>query len=74
MKSKVLCSDCENDATALFHFRNEGASLTQFRHVPRCDLHSLKDHPQAASCACVGTWDELMKGDLDQGHSRTTTA
>lgn len=70
----MLCTDCDKDATVLFHFRNEGASLNDFKHIPRCDRHSLKDHPQAASCACVGTWDELIKSDRDQGRSRTTTA
>jgi hypothetical protein len=57
----------------MFHFRNENASLKDFKHVPRCDLHSLKGHPQAAACVCVGTWEELIKGDSDQ-RSRTTNA
>jgi hypothetical protein len=71
----MLCSDCEKNATALFHFRNEGAGLHDFKHIPRCDLHSFKDHPQAASCACQDAWEELMKRDWDQpGRSRTTTA
>ena len=70
----MRCSDCDNDATALFHFRNEGASLNDFKHIPRCDLHSLRNHPQAASCACEGTWEELVKSDGDPGRSRTTTA
>jgi hypothetical protein len=57
----MRCSDCEKDATAMFHFRNEGASLNDFKHVPRCDLHSLKDHPQAARCICKGSWETLME-------------
>lgn len=55
------CSDCDKPATQMFHFRNERAGLDEFRHVPRCELHSLRDHPQAAACFCKGNWQQLME-------------
>jgi hypothetical protein len=57
----MRCSDCENEATMLFHFRNEGANPNDFKHVPRCDLHSLKDSPRAASCFCKEDSETLMR-------------
>jgi hypothetical protein len=59
----MKCSDCEKEATALFHFRNEGMRQNDFKHVPRCDLHSLKDNPQAALCICKADWEILIRRD-----------
>lgn len=59
-EAEVNCSDCDKPATGMFHVRNEGASMNDFKHVPRCDLHSLKDHPQAASCFCNEDWSVLI--------------
>jgi hypothetical protein len=57
----MLCSSCEKPATQMFHFREEGQSnLDSFSHVPTCDLHSLKDRPQCATCLCTETWEVLM--------------
>lgn len=57
----MKCSDCDKTATLMFHFRNEGANLNDYKHVPRCDLHSLKDSPQAASCFCKENWEVLVQ-------------
>lgn len=59
----MKCSDCDSPATGMFHFRNQGASANEFKHIPRCDLHSLKDHPQAASCTCMEDWRVLIDRD-----------
>jgi hypothetical protein len=57
----MRCSDCKETATQMFHFRNEGAGVNDFKHVARCDLHSLKDSPQAAACFCKESWEALVE-------------
>jgi hypothetical protein len=57
----IRCCSCTNEATQMFHFREEGQSdLKPYSHVPTCDLHSLSDRPRCAECLCTESWEVIM--------------
>lgn len=69
--SIIRCTDCDKPATEMFHFRNEGAGISELRHVPRCKLHTLKEDAQAAVCYCQDTWEELLEQERSKEQSST---